>query len=157
MSFTEELIPFVAQKALGTLKIPYGDQIIDLTPPWPRIPMLDALQQKGVPQEIFTDSEKAKAWAKANRIEIERGAGLGKILDEIFKEKVEPDLVQPTFITDHPVELSPLAKRKPGNPALVERFELFMTSREIANILRLNDPMDQRQRFLTGRSKGTGR
>ena len=149
MSFTEELIPFVAQKALGTLKIPYGDQIIDLTPPWPRIPMLDALQQKGVPQEIFTDSEKAKAWAKANRIEIERGAGLGKILDEIFKEKVEPDLVQPTFITDHPVELSPLAKRKPGNPALVERFELFMTSREIANAFsELNDPMDQRQRFL---------
>jgi hypothetical protein len=85
--------------------------------------MLDALQQKGVPQEIFTDGEKAKAWAKANRIEIERGAGLGKILDEIFKEKVEPELVQPTFITDHPVELSPLAKRKPGNPALVERFE----------------------------------
>ena len=107
------------------------------------------LQQKGVPQEIFTDAEKAKAWAKANRIEIERGAGLGKILDEIFKEKVEPELVQPTFITDHPVELSPLAKRKPDNPALVERFELFMTSREIANAFsELNDPMDQRQRFL---------
>jgi lysyl-tRNA synthetase, class II len=149
MSLTEELIPFVAEKTLGTLKIPYGDDIIDLTPPWPRIPMLDALQQKGVPREIFTDGEKAKAWAKANRIEIERGAGLGKILDEIFKEKVEPELVQPTFITDHPVELSPLAKRKPGNPALVERFELFMTSREIANAFsELNDPMDQRQRFL---------
>ena len=149
MSLTEELIPYVAEKALGTLKIPYGDQIIDLTPPWPRIPMLDALQQKGVPQEIFSDIEKAKAWAKVNRIEIERGAGLGKVLDEIFKEKVEPELVQPTFITDHPVELSPLAKRKPGNPALVERFELFITSREIANAFsELNDPMDQRERFF---------
>jgi lysyl-tRNA synthetase, class II len=150
MSLTEELIPFVAEKTLGTLKIPYGDEIIDLTPPWPRIPMLDALQQKGVPQEIFSDGEKAKAWAKENRIEIERGSGLGKILDEIFKEKVEPALVQPTFIIDHPVELSPLAKRKPGNPALVERFELFITSREIANAFsELNDPMDQRQRFLS--------
>jgi lysyl-tRNA synthetase, class II len=149
MSFTEELIPYVAERALGTLKIPYGETIVDLTPPWPRIPMLDALMQKGVPQEIFNDPEKAVAWARANRIEIEKGAGLGKILDEIFKEKVEPDLVQPTFITDHPVELSPLAKRKPDNPGLVERFELFISSREIANAFsELNDPMDQRQRFL---------
>ena len=149
MSFTEELIPYVAERALGTLKIPYGESTIDLTPPWPRIPMLEALAQKGVPQEIFTDPEKAAAWARANRIEIEKGSGLGKILDEIFKEKVEPDLIQPTFITDHPVELSPLAKRKSDNPGLVERFELFITSREIANAFsELNDPMDQRQRFL---------
>ena len=149
MSFTEELIPSVAEKALGTLIIPYGETTIDLTPPWPRIPMLDALMQKGVPQEIFTDPEKAVAWARENRIEVEKGASLGKVLDEIFKEKVEPDLVQPTFITDHPVELSPLAKRKPDNPALVERFELFIASREIANAFsELNDPMDQRQRFL---------
>jgi lysyl-tRNA synthetase, class II len=149
MSFTEELIPYVAEKALGTLKIPYGETTIDLTPPWPRIPMLDALMQKGVPQEVFNDPEKAISWARANRIEIEKGANLGKVLDEIFKEKVEPDLVQPTFIIDHPVELSPLAKRKSDNPGLVERFELFITSREIANAFsELNDPMDQKQRFL---------
>ena len=74
MSFTEELIPSVAEKALGTLIIPYGETTIDLTPPWPRIPMLDALMQKGVPQEIFTDPEKAVAWARENRIEVEKGA-----------------------------------------------------------------------------------
>jgi lysyl-tRNA synthetase, class II len=149
MSLTEELITIITQKTLGTLKVPYGDDIIDLTPPWPRIPMLEALMKKGVPEEIFDDSEKAGAWAKENRIVIEKGASLGKILDEIFKEKVEPELIQPTFIIDHPVELSPLAKRKADNPALVERFELFVTSREIANAFsELNDPMDQRERFL---------
>ncbi len=149
MSFTEELIPHVAEKTLGTLKIPYGDQIIDLTPPWPRVAMLDVLMQKGVPQEIFKDREKAWAWAKGNDIVIEKDMPLGKILDEIFKEKVEPELIQPTFIIDYPVELSPLAKRKPDDPELVERFELFIASREIANAFsELNDPMDQRQRFL---------
>jgi lysyl-tRNA synthetase class 2 len=150
MSFTEELITSVAEKTLGTLKIPYGDEIIDLTPPWPRIAMLDALMQKGVPQEIFKDREKAWAWAKENNIVIAKNMPLGKVLDEIFKEKVEPGLIQPTFIIDHPVELSPLAKRKPDNPELVERFELFMASREIANAFsELTDPMDQRQRFLS--------
>ncbi|HMK50070.1 MAG TPA: lysine--tRNA ligase [Thermodesulfovibrionales bacterium] len=150
MSFTEELIPYIAEKALGTLKIPYGDTVIDLTPPWSRIPMLDALTQKGVPAEVFTDADKAASWARENRIEIEKGSNLGKILDEIFKEKVEPDLIQPTFITDHPVELSPLSKRKPENPGLVERFELFICAREIANAFsELNDPLDQRQRFLS--------
>jgi lysyl-tRNA synthetase, class II len=149
MSFTEELIPYLAEKALGTLKIPYGEATIDLTPPWPRIPMLEALTQKGVPQEIFNDAEKAVAWARENGIDVEKGANLGKVLDEIFKEKVEPELIQPVFITDHPVELSPLSKRKPDNPALVERFELFICAREIANAFsELNDPMDQRQRFL---------
>ena len=149
MSFTEELISHVAEKSLGTLRMPYGDEIIDLTPPWPRIAMLDALTQKGVPQEIFKDREKARTWAKGNNIVVEKNMPLGKILDEIFKEKVEPGLIQPTFIIDHPVELSPLAKRKPDNPNLVERFELFMASREIANAFsELNDPMDQRQRFL---------
>jgi len=149
MSFTEELITHVAQKNLETLRIPYGDTLIDLTPPWPRLSMFDALMQKGVPQDILDDSEKAKAWAKANNIEIEGAASAGKILDEIFKEKVEPGLVQPTFIIDYPVELSPLAKGKPDNPALVERFELFIASREIANAFsELNDPMDQRRRLL---------
>jgi lysyl-tRNA synthetase class 2 len=150
MSFTEELIPHIAEKTLGTLKIPYGEEVIDLTPPWPRVAMLDALMQKGVPEEVFRDREKACAWAKANNIPVEREMSLGKVLDEIFKEKVEPGLIQPTFIIDHPVELSPLAKRKPDNPELVERFELFMASREIANAFsELNDPTDQRQRFLS--------
>jgi len=150
MRFTEELIAQVAEKALGTLKVSYGDDVIDLSPPWPRIAMLDALAQQGVPDEVFGDREKAREWARANNIPVEAGAGMGKVLDEIFKDKVEPGLVQPTFIVDHPVDLSPLAKRKPDNPALVERFELFIASREIANAFsELNDPMDQRQRFQT--------
>jgi len=158
MSLTEELITSVAHKAIGTLKVPYGDEVIDLTPPWPRIPMLDALKGKGVPQDIFHDSEKAREWAKANNIGIEKNATIGKILDEIFKEKVEPELIQPAFIIDHPVELSPLAKKKPENPQLVERFELFITAREIANAFsELNDPIEQKQRFMKqGEAKARG-
>ena len=149
MSLTEELFSYVAMKATGSLKIPYGDDEIDFTPPWPRVPMLEALEKNGVPSDIFSDAEKAKTWARANKIDIPNGSSMGKILDEIFKEKVEPFLIQPTFITDHPVELSPLAKRKPDNPALVERFELFISAREIANAFsELNDPFDQRGRFL---------
>jgi lysyl-tRNA synthetase, class II len=149
MSFTEELITTVAMKAAGTLMIPYGEEVIDLTPPWPRVPILEALGKNGVPSEVFGDPEKAKSWCRANHIDIPDGSSMGKILDEIFKEKVEPGLIQPTFITDYPVELSPLAKRKPDNPALVERFELFMSSREIANAFsELNDPFDQKERFL---------
>ncbi|MBS1126023.1 MAG: lysS [Nitrospirae bacterium] len=149
MSLTEELFSYVAMKAVGSLKIPYGDTEIDLTPPWPRIPMLEALEKNSVPSEIFSDAEKAKSWARSNKIDIPKGSSMGKILDEIFKEKVEPFLIQPTFIIDHPVELSPLAKRKPDNPSLVERFELFISAREIANAFsELNDPFDQRERFL---------
>ncbi len=148
MSFTEELIASITQKILGTLRVQYEDHLIDLTPPWPRIPMLDALVQKGVPREILNDVEKAKVWANGNGISIVKGASLGKILDDIFKERVEPELMQPTFIIDHPVELSPLAKRKSDNLDLVERFELFIASREIANAFsELNDPMDQKERF----------
>lgn len=149
MSFTEDLIKYVAEKTIGTLKIPYDNKIIDLTPPWERKTMFDALREKGVPEEIFHNKDKALKWAKDNNIEVNQNLGIGKILDEIFKEKVEPELFQPIFITDHPVELSPLAKRKQNNPTLTERFELFIASREIANAFsELNDPIEQRQRFL---------
>ena len=149
MDLTEEIITTVAMKAAGSLKIPYGDETIDLTPPWPRVPMLEALVKNGVPADILNDAEKAKTWGRANKIDIPDGSSMGRILDEIFKEKVEPGLIQPTFITDHPVELSPLAKRKADNPGLVERFELFISSRELANAFsELNDPFDQKGRFL---------
>lgn len=148
MSLTEELITHVAMETLGTLQITYGETDIDLTPPWPRIPMLEALAKKGVPEEVFDDRLRSLTWARENGIDIPAGSSHAKVLDEIFKEIVEPDLIQPTFIIDHPVELSPLAKRKPDNPALVERFELFICSREIANAFsELNDPFDQRERF----------
>jgi len=149
MSFTEEFFAYVANKVLGTLKVPYGDTVIDLTPPWPRIPMLEALEQKGVPAEVTADPERARDWARSKKLDIPDGASYGKVLDEIFKEFVEPELIQPAFITDYPVELSPLAKRKPENPELVERFELFIAAREIANAFsELNDPIDQKKRFL---------
>jgi lysyl-tRNA synthetase class 2 len=149
MDFTEKIFAFIAEKVLGTLKVPYGDDVIDLTPPWPRIPLLDALKQKGMPADAINDRDKAFAWAREKKLDIPTSASLAKILDEIFGAFVEPELVQPTFITDYPVELSPLAKRKQDNPELVERFELFITSREIANAFsELNDPADQKERFL---------
>ncbi len=158
MNFTEELFCYVADRVAGTWKIPYGEEVIDFTPPWRRIPMLDALKQKEVPDEAFSDAAAALRWARSRRMEIEEGASHARVLDEIFKELVEPDLVQPTFVTDYPVELSPLAKRKPQDPGLVERFELFIASREIANAFsELNDPIDQLRRFQTqveSKSKG---
>lgn len=148
MTFTEELISTVALQTLGTLRIPYEDHLIDLTPPWPRIPMLDALVRKGVSPDMFYDGERLRSWAEERGISIVSGTGPEKILDEIFKEVVEPELIQPTFIIDHPVGLSPLAKRKADKPELVERFELFIASREIANAFsELTDPADQRERF----------
>lgn len=149
MSFTEELITTIASKVLKTLKLPFGDDIIDLTPPWPRIPMFEAMISHGVPERALRDPEEAIRYAKQEGIDIKKGASHGKVLDEIFKEKVEPHLIQPTFIIDYPVELSPLAKRKKDAPELVERFELFIAAREVANAFsELNDPIDQRERFL---------
>ncbi len=149
MSFTEELFSYVANKALGTLKIPYGNAIIDLTPPWPRIPMLDIMKQKDVPGDIISDPENAIKWAMSRKINIDSRDSHAKVLDEIFKEVVEPELIQPVFITDYPVELSPLAKRKCDNPDFIERFELFIAGREIANAFsELTDPIDQKERFL---------
>lgn len=148
MSLTEEMLPWVAGQVLGTTKLTYEGREIDLSPPWPRMPMLQAMKDRGAPPEVLENHEKALAWAKAQGIEVPPGASFGKVLDEIFSNIVEPELINPTFITDYPVELSPLAKRKPENPGLVERFELFIAGREIVNAFsELNDPMDQRGRF----------
>ncbi|RME65890.1 MAG: lysine--tRNA ligase, partial [Nitrospirae bacterium] len=149
MDFTERMITELLKHIHGTLKIPYGEHTLDFTPPWKRVSFFQALREHGVPEEIFNDYEKAKAWAKQQGIDVSGAKDLGKVLDEIFKEKVEVELIQPTFVVDYPVELSPLAKRKKDNPSLVERFELFVACREIANAFtELNDPEDQRQRFM---------
>jgi lysyl-tRNA synthetase class 2 len=149
MALVEEMISGVAKRVLGTLDITCEEDRIDLNPPWPRIKMLDAMKQKGVPEDVFNDPERARDWALSEGIEIAHGASSAKVLDEIFSEKVEPYLVNPTFIIDYPVELSPLAKRKPDEPHLVERFELFIAGREVANAFsELTDPMDQKERFL---------
>ncbi len=152
MDFTEELITYLCRETVGDLRVPYGadtGQIIDLTPPWPRLSMKDAMSKKGIDTAVFDNISKAKEFAVKNSIDITDKVTHGKILDEIFKEIVEPELVQPVFILDYPVELSPLAKRKKDAPELVERFELFIGAREVANAFsELNDPADQKQRFL---------
>lgn len=155
MDFTEELIPHLSMEINGGLKVPYGEEregnpadVIDLTPPWPRLSMVEAMEQKGVDRNVFGSPEKARDYALAHKIDVEKKATHAKVLDEIFSKKVEPTLIQPTFITDYPVELSPLAKRKKDNPEFVERFELFIGGREVANAFsELNDPADQRGRF----------
>lgn len=156
MDFTEELIPRLCKEINGDLRVPFGENsedeagdIIDFTPPWPRMSMVDAMEQQGVDPAVFESVEKAKEFAAKKKIDVEKKATHGKVLDEIFSKKVEPKLIQPTFITDYPIELSPLAKRKKGAPGLVERFELFIGGREVANAFsELNDPIDQKERFM---------
>lgn len=151
MELTENLISTVAMEALGTTKIEYQGQEVDLTPPWNRLSMIDAVKQyAGVDfNEIKTDTE-AKAAAEAKKVYVKDGMSRGEILNLMFEEFAEGNLMQPTFIYDYPVEVSPLTKRKPDCPELTERFELFITGREMANAYsELNDPIDQKERFIS--------
>lgn len=150
MELTETMFREVARKVLGTLQVEYDGEVIDLEKPFARITMIDAVKQySGVDfREIKTDQE-AKAVAKEHHIEYENRHKKGDILNLFFEEYVEEKLVQPTFVTDHPVDISPLSKRKPEDPEYTERFELYITRREFANAYsELNDPIDQRERFL---------
>jgi lysyl-tRNA synthetase class 2 len=148
MELTEQMISTIAQKVLGTMKITFQGQEIDLTPPWQRLPLFKAIEKyTGMDISKLSDAELEEAADKL-KITVEKGWGRGKIVDEIFSEYVENTLVQPTFITDHPVELSPLAKKHRDEPGLVERFEPVIAGKEIGNAFsELNDPADQRQRF----------
>lgn len=149
MQLTENLIASAALEVLGTTKIEYEGQIIDLTPPWTRIPMLDAIKQyTGVDFTQIHNDEQAKDAAKSLGMNIEKDATRGSIINEVFEEHVESKLIQPTFVTDYPIEISPLAKRNAENPDYTYRFELFIYAREMANAFsELNDPIDQEQRF----------
>ena len=149
MDLTENLIRTVAEKILGTTKVIYENAEIDLSKPFERITMLEAVKKyANIDFDTINTDEEAKAIAKQHHIEYEERHKKGDILNLFFEEYVEEHLVQPTFIMDHPVEISPLAKRKPENQAYTERFELFITSREFANAFsELNDPIDQRKRF----------
>ena len=149
MDLTEELIRTVAINVLGTAKINYGDYEIDLEKPFERLSMLDAVKKyANIDFNEVNTTEEAKALAKEHNIEYKEHYKKGDILNLFFEEYVEKNLIQPTFIMDHPVEISPLAKRKPDNPDYTERFELFITAREFANAFsELNDPIDQRKRF----------
>lgn len=152
MDLTEELISTVAEEVLGSAVINYQGTEIDLSPRWTRLPMLEAVKvHSGLDFSVIKTSEEARGAVKQAKldIELEPADTWGDILNKVFEEKVEPMLIQPTFIMDYPVEISPLAKRKAENPDLTYRFELFIYGREIANAFsELNDPIDQRSRFL---------
>ena len=150
MDITENLIRNAANEACGNLHVTYSGVEVDLESPFTRITMLDAVKKySGVDfAEFKGDDERARAEAKAKNVEVKKDASWGDVLAEFFDEFVEDKLIQPTFITDYPVEISPLAKRKPEEPELTERFELFITGREFANAFsELNDPIDQYERF----------
>ena len=151
MNMAEELISTVAKNVLGTTKIKYGDLDIDLTPGWKRITMIDSIKEAcGVDFNLIKTDEEAQAIAKEKNVEFEEIKNTrGHIINEFFETFVEETLIQPTFIMDYPVEISPLTKRKKDQPELVERFELFIGGREYGNAYsELNDPIDQYQRFL---------
>lgn len=149
MDLTEEMFRTLAQKVRGSTKITYEETEIDLGKPFERISMVDAIKKyTGIDFHTITTEEQAKSLAKERGIAFEDHHKKGDIINLFFEEYVEEHLVQPTFVIDHPVEISPLTKRKPDLPDYVERFELFITCREMANAYsELNDPIDQRKRF----------
>ncbi len=150
MDITEEIFTKCAMKVLGTTKITYQGQDIDLTPGWKRITMIDSIKEAcGVDFNTINTDEEAVALAKERKIEIPAGKETrGHIISLFFDEYVEATLIQPTFVYDYPVEISPLAKKSPKDPRLTERFEAFIGGREYGNAFsELNDPIDQYERF----------
>jgi len=149
MDLTEELIKYIAAESAGTLKLKYRGDDIDLDGEWARFTMLEAISHFGkIDINFDTSIEELKSICASLDVEPIKGSGKGKLINEIFEASVEPRLIQPTFIKDYPVEISPLAKRKPGNDQLTERFELFIGGEEMANAFsELIDPADQLQRF----------
>ena len=151
MDLFEDLLTSAAQKILGTYQLQWQGQDIDLTPGWPRLPMYEAVKQyTGLDFMAMGTDEEAVAAAKSIGVELPETADKtwGNALYEVFDQRVEEKLIQPTFITMHPVDVSPLAKRSPKDPRLTERFELFICRSEMGNAFsELNDPIDQRQRF----------
>lgn len=148
-NLVEEMFCKVVQDLTGGYKITYQGQEIDLTPPWPRVPLLDAIEKETGFNLFGKSVSELRQIAQKLHVDIDPTMGEGKIIDTIFGEKVEPKLIQPIFITDYPVSLSPLAKRHRSKPGLVERFEPFLAGKEVGNAFtELNDPLDQRERFL---------
>ncbi len=149
MDLTENMFRHVAQEVCGTTTVPYGEEMIDLGKPFERMTMVEAVKKYArVDFDTVKDTAEAKKLADAKGIHYEERHKKGDILNLFFEEYVEEHLVQPTFIMDHPIEISPLTKKKPDKPEYVERFELFITGREMCNAYsELNDPIDQRERF----------
>lgn len=148
MSFTEQMLEYIAMDVLGTTKVMVGDKEIDFKAPYPRVTMIDAIKEfTGIDISGMNEEQLREVCKKLN-IEVDETMGKGKLIDEIFGEKCEGKYIQPTFIIDYPIEMSPLTKKHRNNPELTERFELMVNGKELANAYsELNDPIDQRERF----------
>lgn len=149
MALTENVVAHIAEEVLGSTKVIYGENEIDLEPKWTRLHMVDAVKEKtGVDFWKQISDEEARTLAKEHGVEIKDSMTYGHILNEFFEQKVEETLIEPTFIYGHPVEISPLAKKNKEDERFTDRFELFIVGREHANAFsELNDPIDQRERF----------
>jgi lysyl-tRNA synthetase class 2 len=149
MAMLESMVESVALQVRGTTDVEIEGQMVRLAAPWRRLALRDALiEYAGLDIDEYRDIERLQTWMLEHHVEPEPGAGWGKLIDQVQSEFVEPKLVQPTFLTDYPIELSPLAKQRPDDPRIVERFEAFVTGFEIANAYsELNDPLEQAARF----------
>ncbi|MCI5082710.1 MAG: lysine--tRNA ligase, partial [Saprospiraceae bacterium] len=148
MSMVEQCLEYIAKEVLGTTKVTYGENEIDFAGPYERLSMYDSIKKYTDIDVSEMDEAGLRKVCKDLHIEVDDSMGKGKLIDEIFGEKVEANLIQPTYITDYPIEMTPLAKKHRSKEGLVERFELFVNGKEIANAYsELNDPIDQRQRF----------
>jgi len=149
MKMVEEMVATISQQVLGTTKVQFGSEVINLEPPWPRLELRAAIEKhSGIDFEKFPDTDSLRAEMRRLKMEVDPKKDRGRLIDELLSTCVEPHLMQPTFLVDYPVEMSPLAKRKRDNERLVERFEAFAGGMEIANAFtELNDPIEQRQRF----------
>ncbi len=150
MQRTEEMLCFVAEQVTGGRTLRWGEQVIDFTPPWPRLPLRQAiLDASGIDYDLHRDADSLRVAMRAQGIDAAADASRGKLIDKLLGHFVEPKLIQPTFLIDYPLDVSPLAKRKPGTLDTVERFEGFAGGFELCNAFsELNDPIDQMQRFI---------
>ena len=149
MELTESMFRYLAEKVLGSTKFKYGDVELDFGKPFEKISMIDAIKKyAGIDFDTITTDEEAKKLADEHHLEYEPYHKRGDIINLFFEEYCEKNLIQPTFVIDHPVEISPLTKKKPSDPSKVERFELYINTWEMCNAYsELNDPIDQRERF----------
>jgi lysyl-tRNA synthetase class 2 len=150
MKMVEEMVSEISQRVMGSQKVRFGEETINLKPPWPRLELRPAIKKySGLDFEDYPDVKSLGATMQKLKMEVDPKKDRGKLIDELISTFVEPKLIQPTFLVDYPVEMSPLAKTKPDNERMVERFEAFAGGMEIANAFtELNDPIEQRERFL---------
>ncbi len=149
MGLVEGMVCYVARETIGSTRVKFGNDTIDLSPPWRRVTLREAVKERsGIDFEDYPDVDSLRHKMEEMGMEVDPTKDRGRLVDELISTFVEPHLIQPTFLVDYPVEMSPLAKRKRDNPGMVERFELFIGGMEVANAFtELNDPLEQRERF----------